>query len=108
MIQRTLLRQCRAAGSVARSVPRSSLLRAQFQASNVAITNFSRQATAARWYATEPESKSADAAASESGSEDPLKKELDAKAKEIVDLKVCDYFVTLFVSYDFVCRGQGD
>lgn len=53
---------------------------------------------AARFYATEPESKAAqgEAAAAEGNgngaeaeAEDPLKKELEAKNKEIIDLKVC-------------------
>lgn len=53
-----------------------------------------RPLASARWYATEPEAKKDDEAAAAEGkveekSEDPVKKELEAKDREIIDLKVC-------------------
>lgn len=93
MIQRTLLRQSRVVGACIRSTPRTALVRPQFR-----IADVSRQIASSRSYATEPELKKAaegEAAiggkeASETAqSEDPTKKELEAKNKEIVELKVC-------------------
>lgn len=98
MIQRTILRQCRVAGQVVRVSPRASLLRPQFRPHATPASQTLRQVTAARWYATEPELKNAaDGEAETAGSsqsetvkaEDSSKKELEAKNKEIVDLKVC-------------------
>jgi molecular chaperone GrpE len=86
MIQRTLLRQAaratrsaapRFAGPVIRPV-------AQPFAQRTAII-------ARRGYATEGEKKEGeDAAATEASPEEQLKKEVEAKNKEIVDLKVCE------------------
>lgn len=58
---------------------------------------------AARFYATEPESKAEGEAAAEGNgkqngteaeAEDPLKKEVEAKNKEILELKVCGDTIT--------------
>lgn len=92
MIQRTLLRQTRALSSSIRSAPRSSLSRSQFLPANRLAA---RPLASSRWYATEPEAKKeGEAAAASEGkpeekAEDPVKKELEAKDKEILDLKVC-------------------
>jgi hypothetical protein len=98
MIPRTLFRQTRALSSSIRTVPRSSLARPQFRPSNLSLAQASRLATS-RWYTTEPETKKAegDAAAASaetkteektSEGEDPARKELEAKNREIIDLKV--------------------
>jgi hypothetical protein len=95
MIPRTLLRQTRAVSSSIRTVPRTSLIRPQFRPSNLSSPPASRPATS-RWYSTEQETKKAegDAAAelkteeTAAEAEDPTKKELEAKNKEIIDLKV--------------------
>jgi molecular chaperone GrpE len=53
---------------------------------------------ASRWYATEPEAGKDDAAAEtkdakgEGETADPLKKDLEAKEKEILELKVCRHY----------------
>jgi molecular chaperone GrpE len=91
MIQRTLLRQTRALSSSIRSAPRSSLTRSQFLPANRLAA---RPLASSRWYATEPEAKADGEAAAAEGkteekTEDPVKKELEAKDKEIIDLKVC-------------------
>src|ERR1035441_5101285 len=95
MIQRTLLRQSRALGSSIRAIPRSSLARPQFRPSTISQSAVSRPA-ATRWYSSEPEAKKSDEAtpaeskdAKAAEDADPAKKELDAKNKEIIDLKVC-------------------
>jgi molecular chaperone GrpE len=95
MIPRTLLRQTRAVSSSIRAAPRSSLARPQFRQSNLSFAPASRPAPS-RWYSTEPETKKAEGDATaepktegKSGeAEDPAKKELEAKNKEIIDLKV--------------------
>merc|ERR1711977_739254 len=70
MIQRTLLRQSRVLSSSVRSAaPRTSLARPQFRPAPTAL-GVSRQA-AIRWYSSEPEAK----------------KDLEAKNKEILELK---------------------
>jgi molecular chaperone GrpE len=74
--------------------------RSQFRPGNVAFAPASRPLAAARFYATEPESKAEGAAAEGNGkdgktngaeaqAEDPVKKELESKNKEIIELKVC-------------------
>jgi molecular chaperone GrpE len=91
MIQRTLLRQTRALSSSIRPVPISPLTRSQFLPANRLAA---RPLASSRWYATEPEAKKeGETAAAAEGkaeekTEDPVKKELEAKDKEIVDLKV--------------------
>lgn len=91
MIQRTLLRQSRALGSCIKSTPRLSLAQPQFQ--KPAANAFVRSAW--RGYATEPEASKAEGdkngktEAKNGEAEDPVKKELEAKNKEIVELKVC-------------------
>ena len=74
------------------------MTRSQFRPGNVALAPVSRSLAASRFYATEPESKdaqseSATVDANGNGAEaeaaNPLMKELEAKNKEIIDLKVC-------------------
>ncbi|PMD22711.1 putative GrpE protein like protein, mitochondrial [Hyaloscypha hepaticicola] len=92
MIPRTLLRQARAASSSIQTIPRSSLARPQFRQSNLSFALASRPATS-RWYSTEPDTKTTEGAAETKSeekigdAEDPAKKELEAKNKEIIDLK---------------------
>ena len=100
MIQRTLLRHSRALASCRQSVPQKLLIRSQFRPANAVFAPVSRQVVAARFYATEPEAKAEGEATTTEGNgkengengtgevEDPLKKELEAKNKEIIDLKV--------------------
>ncbi|KAH8687633.1 putative GrpE protein like protein, mitochondrial [Tricladium varicosporioides] len=86
MIQRTFLRQSRAFSSSVRSATKAPLLRSQFLPTNRSLA---RPTAASRWYATEPEAKKVDETKEEgkNGEEDPVKKELEAKSKEITDLK---------------------
>ncbi|KAL2073575.1 hypothetical protein VTL71DRAFT_10901 [Oculimacula yallundae] len=89
MIQRTLLRQSRVLSSNIRAAaPRPSLARPQFR--SAAPISISRQG-ATRWYSSEPEAKKdEDVKKDEKKSaeaEDPAKKELEAKNKEILELK---------------------
>jgi len=90
MIPRTLLKQSRAFSSSIRPVPRASLARPQFRPSQLSIAQTSRPA-AARCYSSESEAKKEGEAPKEAEKpkevEDPAKKELEAKNKEIVDLK---------------------
>merc|ERR1711939_1002976 len=87
MIQRTLLRQSRVLSSSVRSAaPRTSLARPQFRPAPTAL-GVSRQA-AIRWYSSEPEAKDEEVKKDEkSEGEDPAKKELEAKNKEILELR---------------------
>ncbi|KAF8852679.1 GrpE-domain-containing protein, partial [Acephala macrosclerotiorum] len=91
MIQRTLLRQSRALSSSIRSSPRASLARPQFRPSPAFPT--SQRIASSRWYSSETEAKKEGDAAEAKGdgkaaeAEDPVKKELEAKNKEIIDLK---------------------
>jgi len=87
MIQRTLLRQSRALSSSIRSSPRSSLARPQFRPSYTPLSQASRQPSSSRWYSTEPEAKKDAEGEKKVDEVDPAKKELEAKNKEIVDLK---------------------
>jgi molecular chaperone GrpE len=93
MIPRTLLRQTRAARSSIQTIPRPSLARPQSRQSNLSFALASRPATS-RWYSSEPDTKTTEGAAEAkpeekiSEAEDPAKKELEAKDKEIIDLKV--------------------
>jgi hypothetical protein len=89
---RTLLRQSRALSSSIRSTPKAPLARPQFQAASQNLAAFSRPVVS-RWYATEPEAKQAEGEAGKTETkpaeaEDPIKKELEAKNKEVLDLKV--------------------
>jgi len=95
MIQRTLLRNSRALRSCIRSTPITSLVRPQIQPRNAFAPRL-RPLGTARWYSSEPEvKKEGDAAESKDGKDkdlesetaDPAKKELEAKDKEIIDLK---------------------
>jgi molecular chaperone GrpE len=97
MIQRTFLTPFRVAGASIRILSRSTLLRPQYRASNTSIVQSLRPVTAARWYATEPEQRKAPEGESEITGEaqkdsvqadDAAKKELEAKNKEIIELKV--------------------
>ncbi|KAG4431188.1 hypothetical protein IFR05_013333 [Cadophora sp. M221] len=89
MIQRTLLRQSRVLSSNIRSaVPRTSLARPQFRPAPISL-GVSRQG-ATRWYSSEPEAKKDEDGKKDGKSaeaEDPVKKELEAKNKEILELK---------------------
>ncbi|PBP22003.1 GrpE protein [Diplocarpon rosae] len=91
MIQRTLFRQSM---RLAQSAPRTSLVRPQFRP---AFSSRSAVA-AARWYSAEPEAKNEEAKKDQDNkdeekkdgdhsAEDPAKKELEAKNKEIIELK---------------------
>jgi molecular chaperone GrpE len=90
MIQRTLLRQSRALSSSLRSAPRTSLSRPQFLSSQSSLASLSRSRpfTSSRWYSTEPEAKNTEGEAVPAAEAvDPVKKELEEKNKEILDLK---------------------
>lgn len=107
MIQRTLLRQSRALGPAVRPATRSSLTRAQFQPTNQSLRVGTRPIASARWYGTETDAKKngeGDASAAAEGKNgengDAAKKQLEAKDKEIIDLKVCDHRVVC----DRFCR----
>ena len=96
MISRTVFRQSKALASCMRSASRQSLARPQFRSAIISFPSTSRQISQLRRYSTEPEAKKegeAAAAAETNGkaeeTEDPLKKELEAKSKEIIELKVC-------------------
>jgi hypothetical protein len=92
MIQRTLLCQSRALSSSLRSAPRTSLSRPQFLSSQSSLASLSRSRpfTSSRWYSTKPEAKNTEGeAAPAAEAVDPVKKELEEKNKEILDLKVC-------------------
>lgn len=110
MIQRTLLRQARAVASRNQSVPRNLLTGSQFRTGNVAFAQAARP-LAARFYATEPESKT-DAAENGAQEADPLKKELEAKNKEIIDLKVssriCGVYCQANTSQDRYLRSVAE
>ena len=79
-----------------RSTSKTPLARPQFQAARQKLTAFSRP-VASRWYATEPEAKQAEGDAEKketkpAEAEDPVKKELEVKNKEVIELKVgCHY-----------------
>jgi len=94
MIQRTLLRQSRALGSCVKFSPRTSLARPQFRPGHVSLAQTALPTARARWYSSEPEAKKAEesstseeAPGKNGEAEDPVKKELEAKNKEILDLK---------------------
>jgi hypothetical protein len=80
------------------SSPRSSLARPKFRVDNSAFAPKPRTFFASRCYATEPASQEAksdsagpadtDGKAAEAETADPVKTELEAKNKEIIDLKV--------------------
>jgi len=99
MIQRTLFRQSRSLASCLRTSSNPSLSRSQFlSASRIAPSSLRPIST--RWYSTEPEKKNAEDQKGESKESDapavdPAKKELEAKDKEIVDLKVCCQISTI-------------
>jgi molecular chaperone GrpE len=104
MIQRTLLIPARVAGASIRVASRSTLSRSQYRTGNASIVQRLRPITAARWYATEPEQRQAPEEESEIAGEaqkenvqvdDIAKKELEAKNREIIDLKVCDSHIFL-------------
>jgi molecular chaperone GrpE len=94
MIQRTLLRQSRAWSSSIRSSPRSSLARPQFRPSYTPLSQALRQTTLSRWYSTEPEAKKDIDGEKKADEVDPANNELEAKNKEIIELKVC---ATLYI-----------
>jgi len=97
MIQRTFLTPFRAAGASIRIASRSTILRPQYRTNNSSIVQRLRPISAARWYATEPEQHKAPEEESQIAGEAPkesiqvddaAKKELEAKNKEIIELKV--------------------
>lgn len=97
MIQRTFLTQFRVAGASIRLASRSTLLRPQYRIINAPIVQSLRPVAAARCYATVPEQRKAPEEESEIAVEaqkenleadDAAKKELEAKNKEIIELKV--------------------
>lgn len=97
MIQRTFLTPFRAAASSIRVASRSTLLRPQYRISNASIVQRVRPVAAARWYATEPEQRMAPEGESGIAGEaqketvqvdDIVRKELETKSKEIIELKV--------------------
>lgn len=84
------MRQSRAVGSSLTSATRNSLARPQFQPSKLSLPAASSRPATSRWYSSEPEAKKeGEAASKDAAAEDPAKKELEAKNREIVDLKVC-------------------
>ncbi|PQE32941.1 putative heat shock MGE1 precursor protein [Rutstroemia sp. NJR-2017a WRK4] len=99
MIQRTLLRQSsRALSSSIRASASRQATRSQFRSNTPLIAQAaSRQFQGRRWYATEPEAKKDETEGekkegeeksdSKQEVEDPTKKELEAKNREIIDLK---------------------
>lgn len=93
MNSRALLRQSsRALSSSLRSSAARQQLRSQFHNNTpLAAQVASRQFQGRRFYATEPEAKKdePEAEKKEAEVEDPTKKALEAKDKEIIDLKVC-------------------
>lgn len=98
MIQRTIFRQSRAAGASLRVSHRVPLARSQNWHGNVSLARTFQPAR--RWYATEPEPKKSTEGESEitgksqteaAQAEDPLKKEVEAKNREIIELKVRRY-----------------
>lgn len=93
MNSRTLLRQSsRALSSSLRSSAARQPLRSQFHNNtSLAAQVASRQFQGRRFYATEPEAKKDEPAAEKKDAEveDPSKKALEAKDKEILELKVC-------------------
>ncbi|KAI9823839.1 MAG: hypothetical protein M1819_001119 [Sarea resinae] len=98
MFRRSLLRQSRALSSRLQNAATSSSIRPQFQPTRSPLAEFgARRLAASRYYSTASEEKKgtegeAPAAAAEGQEskqeEDPSKKELEAKNKEIIDLKV--------------------
>jgi molecular chaperone GrpE len=93
MISRTVFRQSKALAACVRSTSKPLLARPQFRPASLAFASASRPISSARWYSTESEVKEGEAAAtgqSAQEAEDPIKKELNAKDKEITELKVCD------------------
>lgn len=95
MIQRTLLRQLKAAA--ARPAPKPFLAGSVIRSQRPLAQNL-RSTVAARCYSTngetekanEDEASKSDAAATENATA----KELEAKNKEIVDLKVCHSYIS--------------
>ena len=98
MIQRMFNAPFRVAGASIRRAPRSNLLQPLCRNSKPSVFQRLRPASAARTYATEPEQRTASEGESQINgqaqmesevTDDAAKRELDAKNKEIVDLKVC-------------------
>ena len=94
MIQRLLLRQSRLLSPCIRPSPRRALARPQSRPLNISFAPSSRAFTSSRWLRAESEAKKEDGEAAAEQEEkveedDPGKKELEVKNKEIIDLKVC-------------------
>lgn len=104
MFQRTLLRQLT---SAARPAPRASLIQKPFQNSRISLAASSRPIASARCYSSEPDAKKDGEEKAEKSEkveevEDPVKKELEAKKAEVIDLKVRCHFHRQAYSY---CRA---
>lgn len=82
MLPRTLFRSARAAA--ARPAPFAAIARPQFQ-------NAAPRIVASRFYATEGEAKAEEK--TEESEADKIKKELEAKNKEVSDFKACQFGV---------------
>lgn len=89
MMQRSLFRQSRSLASCLSSSAQPSLARPQLRAAAIKFAPAARPALASRWYSSEPEKKEGEEKKDAEPTVDPLKKELEAKDKEIIDLKVC-------------------
>ena len=98
MIQRAIFRQCRAFGTSGIITPNVRLTRLQTLRDNGSIFRSLRQIPAVRWYATEPELRTPAGGEAEvahqgqakplQGEDRPVKKELEAQNREILELKV--------------------
>ena len=96
MIQRSLLRQIRASSSRLQRLPVSSAPRPLFPAPRIPSLSSRQQHLYPRCYSTTAEAKASpegeatptEEPPSEAKEEDPMKKELEAKKAEVIDLKV--------------------
>ena len=96
MIQRAILRQNGTASSFMKAAPRASLLKHRTRPNRLFVQSFP-VVTPVRWYAAEPEIRRAtderpdvieESQSEKAQTEVPLQKELEARNKEIIDLKV--------------------
>ena len=89
MIQRTIFRQSRSFASSLRAGQTSSFIQPQSRLAAISFAPSSQRSLAARWYSSEPEKKDGEETKeSEVTADDPVKKELEVKNREIIDLKV--------------------
>ncbi|KAG9249028.1 putative GrpE protein like protein, mitochondrial [Calycina marina] len=92
MISRTVARQSRSLTSCLRTSSKPSLPHSQFNTATRIAPSSCRPISATRWYSSESEKKSdgeqkTELKENEASVADPLKKELQAKDKEIIELK---------------------